>query len=816
MSRWAERGARFAAALRVAVVALALGLAVAGSAQEQAHSVPADWDSAVETAQALVADEEAETAQLETARESLLRLRSASLDFEKAAQGRLAEVQARLDALGPAPADGATDAPEIAQRRKQIAEELAAAQVPVLEAQDFQRNADGLIGQIDQVVRARFTAELRGRGPSPLAPANWYSAAQALVDRAGQFVGALKSTIADPAERTERVRRVPIDLFLAAIGVGLTFWLQRRLVRAAEGGLAHATSQGSIALLVALRNFSRLIVPAVGAGLLFAALDPDKVLDATHEPRVFYLPAFIVALIGASWLGNSLFAPNLPAYRLVPLDDDNAARGAQATMALGVVLAAQLFIRLNIFTWDLNAAQTATLAFPVFIAGGILLVRASQLIARVRQSLAGGGEGARRSASIGPLTLGALEIAERGTFVVGVVAPLLAAAGYLAAASYLSFAMILTLGLAGAGYVLFDLLCTVLLALGRRRREIRGDRRGEGRGDGRAAAVPEPGGPAEGLVPVMVGAFLLFAAIPTLALIWGARWSDVSGVWYMMRDGVTLGGMRISLGTIVTFAIVFGVIYGVARLLASVLRNTVLPRTRMDAGGRNAVLAGVKYLGFILAVFVAISSTGINLTSLAVVAGALSVGIGFGLQNIVSNFVSGIILLVERPIKEGDWIEVGGFSGYVRNISVRSTEIETFDRASVILPNSDLVAGTVLNRTHSGMSGRISVQINVAMDVDPREVEAMLLGVAEEHPLVLSTPSPRVLLMEVGPDSFLFEVRCWLRDVNFSLTARSDINFDIVERLRTKGIPLQPYLRVNPPSPAPAEPASAGGGGSKA
>ena len=344
----------------------------------------------------------------------------------------------------------------------------------------------------------------------------------------------------------------------------------------------------------------------------------------------------------------------------------------------------------------------------------------------------------------------------------------------------------MTLGLIGANHVVFDLLNkTAQVFLASPTTPVRDD---EG-----------------GLAPVVVAALVGLAGLPLLAMIWGARPSDIADFWTMMREGVTFGGIRLSASAVVTLIVVFAIGFGLTRLLQTVLRGTVLPRTRLDAGGRNAVLAGVGYVGFALAGLAAVSAAGLDLSSLAIVAGALSVGIGFGLQNVVSNFVSGIILLVERPVKEGDWIEVGGFSGYVRGINVRSTEIETFDRASVILPNSDLVAGTVLNRTHSGMSGRLQVPVGVTYDADPKKVEAILLAIAEGHPLVLQEPAPRVLFMELGPDSMNFELRCWLRDVNFSLSVRSDMNFELVERFRAEGLRVQFYGRE--PRPAgPPEP----------
>ncbi len=786
----AGRGALRAGPIWLALVfalALAAGWAAGAAAQDVQDAVPNEWDATVERGVELVSDPQAFTPELELLRDRLLRMRSSAIENEASAAARLADVNARLTSLGPPPAEGAEETREIAERRKQIAVDLSVAQAPVLEAQDFQRRADALIREIDQVVRARFAAELRSLGPSPLRPIFWFDAIGAVVENLRAHRQAASASLADPVARALIVARVPLDVLLALVGIAIAFGLRIRLVGWVEGALARATTPRSIALLVNLRNFIRLIVPAVGAGLLLAALDPAKLTDPTAESALFALPGFAIAVIAAGWLGASLFAPKLPSYRLAPLECADAATGARLAMGLGLVVGAHLFIRSALAEWSLSPAEAAVLAFPLFVIGGLLLWRTSRLMRVVRRQIIDGSRGVRAGERTGAIMLTTMKVAERGAWTIAIAAPMLAAIGFLAAASFLLYGAILTLGLFGAGIVLYDLATTTLGAVADRQHEA--------------------DGPNGGLIPVLVAALLMVASLPALALIWGARPSDVAGIWFLMRDGVTFGGMRISIGMIVSFTVVFGLIYGIFRLLQTVLRSTVLPRTRLDAGGRNAVLAGVGYTGFFVAAIAAVSSTGIDLSSLAFVAGALSVGIGFGLQNIVSNFVSGIILLVERPIKEGDWIEVGGFAGYVRSISVRSTEVETFDRASVIVPNSDLVAGTVLNRTHAGLSGRLQVPVGVEFEADPRRVEALLLEIAEAYPLVLTDPSPRVLLLELGPDALLFEIRCWLRDVNFLLSAKSDMNFAILKRFAEEGIRMQPYLRELrlPPNPPPVD-----------
>ena len=187
---------------------------------------------------------------------------------------------------------------------------------------------------------------------------------------------------------------------------------------------------------------------------------------------------------------------------------------------------------------------------------------------------------------------------------------------------------------------------------------------------------------------------------------------------------------------------------------------------------------------------VAISYAGFDITNLAIVAGALSVGIGFGLQSIVNNFVSGLILLIERPIKVGDWVVVGNEQGNVKRISVRSTEIETFDRASLIVPNSELITGRVLNWTHRNAQGRVVLKFNAGPNADPRRVLAVLMECARRHPDILSDPAPLAVFEGYTSSATEFTLRVLLPDIHRGLKLQSDLRIAVFEALRAAHIDL--------------------------
>ncbi len=286
---------------------------------------------------------------------------------------------------------------------------------------------------------------------------------------------------------------------------------------------------------------------------------------------------------------------------------------------------------------------------------------------------------------------------------------------------------------------------------------------------------------------------LWLAFIHVLLLVWGISPEALDVLYSYFFNGFQIGSLSVIPARIVVAVLMFAALLALSGWVGTTLEGRWLVRSRMERGSREALVTISGYVGTAIAILVALSVAGVQFTNLAIIAGALSVGIGFGLQNIVNNFVSGLILLFERPVKTGDWIMVGATEGYVKRISIRSTLIQTFDRADVIVPNSELISGQVTNWMLYDPRGRVRVPIGVAYGSDTALVSELLLKVASEQSKIISDGSmtePKVLFMAFGDSSLNFELRAFIQNIDERLQVISDINFAIDAVFREHGIEI--------------------------
>ena len=717
------------------------------------------WEKLAARVETSLSDGKISDAGLELLRGQIADWRATLLVAKSANASRITTLRSQITALGPLPAEGQTEASEIADRRKTLTDQMVRLQAPGIAAEEAYSRADALIGEIDRVQRERLADELLRLWPSPVNPANWSAAAAGLSGIAVDFWNQTRSSWANPAARKVLADNLPLVLALLLFG-GAVLWRGRGWIERLVQRLQNLASERGRDVGAALTSLGQIIVPMAGVIALTAALRRTGMLGAVATTMVNALPTMGLVIFTLIWLGGRMFPPGQDPDAALNLAPDERRQGRRYILLFGLLLAANVLRRMVLARANLDDAANAVITLPLLVIAGVLLVRFGQLLGRHVQRDTGAGEQLSYRNRL-------IRVLGRGAVVVGIVGPALAAVGYVAAATALVYPAIRSLALLGFLVVLQQFVIDIYALITRR---------------------DEPD--KQALVPVLVGFILTLATVPLFALIWGARLADLTEIWARFREGFQLGQTKISPTDFLYFAVLFGLGYLVTRLFQGALRSTILPKTKLDQGGKNAILAGVGYAGIFLAALIAINSVGIDLSGLAIVAGALSVGIGFGMQNIVSNFVSGIILLIERPVSEGDWIEVGAVQGTVKSISVRSTRITTFDRSDVIVPNADLVTQQVTNWTRYNLTGRLIVAVGVAYGTDTRRVEAILREIAEAQPMVVLSPPPAVLLTGFGADSLDFEIRMILRDVNFVHAVRSEINHEIARRFAAEGIEI--------------------------
>ena len=695
---------------------------------------------------------------------------------------RLADSAKRLDELTPksgqpAPSTdvAAKDLENEKKRHDRLDGNLRAARAMLLEANDVST-------RISEARRQLFAERTFARSSSVLNPQLWSAVGREVPVDAAVVRNLIDNWLGAIGERPLLAKigmaAIVIALALAAAPLG---WIARRFVYRDLGQTRPSRLRRALAAAWIFVIFAAL--PLAGLGVLAGALDSFDLSDPSMQGVIDAAFEAARVLIAVNALGRGMLAPGRAAWRLVPVSDRSAGILYRLAMTFAAIWAVERLVEPAA-----DAAASLNLAVATRGVGAILAAIAIAYAMRQLGAQPTGAQGSPQSNAWAPLrTLG---------WAAALIIFLAAATGYVAFATFLVNQAIY-LSIVGAALTIADIIAQ----------------------DG-TEAIFKPDGPfgsrllvmaalrrnvlaqisviLQGVARVVV-VVLAFAAVLKP---WGVQSQDMFGALRSAYFGFSFGGVTLSLSSLLGAAIVFAVAVFFTRLIQNWLGSRLLPQTRLDAGVRNSVQTICGYIGVIVAAMLAGAQIGLDVQKLALIAGGLSVGIGFGLQTIANNFVSGLILLWERTIRVGDLVVVGSDQGVVRAIKARATEIETFDRGSLIVPNSNFVSGVVKNWVHNDRTGRIIISVNITYESDLDEVRDLMIGAAKAQQQVLAIPAPSVLFAEFGDWSIKFNLICFVDDIEQAERTRSDINFEVLRRLREAG------LRIAYPAPPPADVAS--------
>ena len=296
-----------------------------------------------------------------------------------------------------------------------------------------------------------------------------------------------------------------------------------------------------------------------------------------------------------------------------------------------------------------------------------------------------------------------------------------------------------------------------------------------------------------GFIQLVADLFLWIAFLVYVIYVWDSSGNTLDRLEYRIFEGWEIGQLELVPSEIVKGILILTALIVVTGWIKRWIDRRWLRHMALDRGARDALVTLFGYVGVVIAILIGLNVAGIDLTGLAWFVTALGLGIGFGLQAIASNFVSGLILLFERPIKAGDFVTVAGTEGFVRRVRIRATDIETLDNQNVLVPNSELVSGRVTNWVFRNPQGRLRIQVGVAYGSDIEKVRDILESIAREHPEVITdgrAPAPRALFMEFGDSSLNFELRVRIKRIERRFTVISDINFAIDKAFREAGVTI--------------------------
>ena len=776
----------FVRALRHGLAGLLLLLAALG-ALAQPENIDGALDAAraqIDTARKIIDKPPKDPAELLPLRAKVLAAGTQADAAAATLEPQLASVQARLNELG-AVTPGQLEAPEVAILRTQLNKARADFDAQLKRARVLAVESEQTAGDISALRRSEFQARLGERTPSIMSSLFWSELKLDLpgdLQRAKDLFGGLAATAQASGARVWSSVGCMVLVLLA-----LHWWAGQALLRLTTTRVPPGRLRRS------LHAWTRVLLPTVTAGLVAETVYLGLVwvtpLPGALAPLASRLAGVVCFGGYVVGLGHALLLPTRPSWRLLPLPD----KIAMELRWLPLLLASMM-----VLTWavvqlagQINASLVTTVAADCIIALamvaaiGLALLRAD--LTR-RQALRDPVEAAKFPAS--PLWLTSLaSLAWLGT--AGSLLALLL--GYVALGSFVVHQIAWVAVVLGSAYLLAVLVddgFTTLLA------PAPGSPR-DPDGEALAGAADMP---ADAFVRIRLQAAVLLSGVGRLLVVvltlmlllapFGEGPSELFERADKLQQGVSVGAFQIVPVAVLQAVLVISLCLAGVRIVRRWLKEEFLPTTSLDAGMQVWTATLVAYAGNVLALSLGLAAVGIGLERIAWVASALSVGIGFGLQAVVQNFVSGIIMLAEKPVKVGDWVSLGGIEGDIRRINVRATEIQMGDRSTVIVPNSEFITKTVRNVTHANPLGLVKILLPVPLAADADEVRSLILEVFDAHADLLKTPEPSVQLDSIDSAGMVFNATAFVNSPRAAYGVRSALLFDVLRRLREAGISL--------------------------
>lgn len=731
--------------------------------------------------------------------ERTLRFRSISdsdlADLRSQASSRLADAQELIDAmaprldaanaraaeLAPDPKSSAQQSDDVKLERARSLAEVSVRQSIIQQTKLISVRLQQLIETVSDRRRSRFTDSVLARSQGLISPSLWVSVASSAPDAATNSVSLAKMWWATIV--SQPLAAIIMSMGLAAvlfIGYVSPFWRLIAVWTDRSATMEPVSDERRVRAATAIVLVGGLL-PALLSFALYQLLFAVGLLptDVASVARVLLAGVVLVAFL--TKLSIALFAPGLPTWRLLGVNESVADELPKLTATIGFVISIGLVLRTILLSASAGDALSLVADGLTAIAVSLLFMRALRLVAGADKA-----EHDDPAASQAPRSAFRLLIPVGWVFAtIGTVAPL---AGFIALGRFVSHELVLVVAI-GMTLTLLTMYSDVLVGStfsfgGRMEHFLR-----------RSAGLSQS---AIRKLSVVARAFfrlaLITCAIFLVLATWGMNKEDIASSFSSAFFGFSVGSITFSPSAIIVALAVLIVGVAATRIVQRWLERDFLPETSLDAGVQSSIGTGAGYVGVIAAAAVALSYIGLNLQNIAIVAGALSVGIGFGLQSIINNFVSGLILLVERPIKVGDRIEVGTRMGVVRRINVRATEIVTYDNLSVIVPNADLISGQVVNWMHGSFSARLSVVVGTSYNANPDRIISILLEIAQSHDRVLSSPAPFAILSDFAADALEFKVFFHVANIGVDAGVANEIRLEILKKFRAENIEI-PYTQ---------------------